>query len=541
MPEDFTATWASVEICCDAGSLDNENMTNYCATGFYDGEVDCVSVLSLEAGTWAGGSSSSTPLQITTSSPLPDGIVEEQYPSTTLQASGGVPFSDGTYRWTFDYVFPGYAPSGLIFAPSGTISGIPTQANLDFGDVLPGYLLPYEITATVTDSVGNQDERQYSLSIADEPQIIQPKSLADRSTYAQQAITYTADAASLAFILFNPETEAACDLVPACLPGIESLFNTYTGLATEYWALAVDPADHNYKVIASPVYPKPLTFTAKQGFTVSEITAATALFSNLSKQLGLANAMITSINRAQGAAAAGNMTWEATQLNFARSYAMQLSTFVSNQSTLTSTFVTALQAGGFPSSQVTASNLSSFQGTLRSSGMPPQLPKPLSQELNQAGVDAVSIDLAAWMMAELPVESGAGTYPSNLASTNLSSSSTQLVATLEGFAAQKTKAAATCAINSSADQFSTGQAITFTALVSAPPEPATPTGTITFVDSANSDFVLGTETLVGGKASISAVLQGPPPRQWIAAEYSGDSNFLGCKSSYIPEDYSASE
>ena len=99
----------------------------------------------------------------------------------------------------------------------------------------------------------------------------------------------------------------------------------------------------------------------------------------------------------------------------------------------------------------------------------------------------------------------------------------------------------TCAINSSSEQFSTGQAITFTALVTVPPGTGTPTGTITFVDSANSDFVLGTEPLVGGRASINAVLLGPPPRQWIAAEYSGDSNFQGCKSSYIPEDYSPSE
>jgi Abnormal spindle-like microcephaly-assoc'd, ASPM-SPD-2-Hydin len=373
---------------------------------------------------------SSGPLMITTTSPLPDGIVEEQYPSVTMQASGGVPFSDGTYNWTFTGL-----PSGLTFSSSGTISGIPTESNIGFGDPLPSYLLPFEVFATVTDSVGGQTQGQFSLSVSDEPQVIQPKSLSDRSAYAQQATVYSADAAALAFVLFNPEARAACALVPACLPGVESMFTTYTGLAAEYWALAVDPADPNYMVIAVPVYPPPSSFSLKQGFTKAEINAAAALFSNLSKQAGLLNAMITSINRAQGAAAAANMYWENKQLLAARSYALQLSTFVSNQSTLTSTFVNALQAAGFPSLQVTTAALSSFQEQIQSSGMPPQLPQALSQELSQAGIDAVSINLFAWMVAELPISSGVGTYPSALASTNLTSSSTQVVAALKEFAA----------------------------------------------------------------------------------------------------------
>ncbi|MGB6801527.1 MAG: Ig-like domain-containing protein, partial [Candidatus Sulfotelmatobacter sp.] len=101
----------------------------------------------------------------------------------------------------------------------------------------------------------------------------------------------------------------------------------------------------------------------------------------------------------------------------------------------------------------------------------------------------------------------------------------------------KKRVATTCLINSSSNQFSAGQSTTFTATVRVPPSTGTPTGTITFVDSANSDFVLGTTPLVGGTASIKAVLQAPPPRQWIGAVYSGDNNFQSCKSPYIPEDY----
>ncbi len=121
----------------------------------------------------------------------------------------------------------------------------------------------------------------------------------------------------------------------------------------------------------------------------------------------------------------------------------------------------------------------------------------------------------------------------------------QYVLTIYGnaFAAQqvtftiKGRVAATCVINSSSNQFSAGQSTTFTAAVRVPPSTGTPSGTITFVDSANSDFVLGTAPLVGGTASMKAVLQAPPPRQWIGAVYPGDNNFQGCKSPYIPEDY----
>jgi YVTN family beta-propeller protein/probable HAF family extracellular repeat protein len=124
----------------------------------------------------------------------------------------------------------------------------------------------------------------------------------------------------------------------------------------------------------------------------------------------------------------------------------------------------------------------------------------------------------------------------------------QYVLTVYGnaFAAQqvqftiKGRVATTCVISSSSNQFSAGQHTTFTAHVTAFSVTGVPTGIITFVDSANSQFVLGTAPLVGGMASIQALLQAPPPRQWIGAVYPGDNNFQGCKSPYIPENYESS-
>jgi hypothetical protein len=385
-------------------------------------------------GTWTR--SSTVPLKITTANPLPDGNVGDQYASVKLQASGGEPFSGGEYHWNFDPIYPRYLPIGLSFPDSGLISGIPQQGNLGFGDPLPADVLPYELLATVTDSVGAQDHRFYSLNITENPQT-QYKPLAVRSAYARQATTYSGLAAGLGFILFNLQARAACAAVPGCLVGIESMFSTYTGLAIKYWTAALDPPDPNYKVVISPIYPKASALSLQQGFTNEEINAGKALFLNLSHQSGLAQAMITSINRAQGAAAAGDTYWETRQLQAARFYAMRLSPFVSGQAVLTSTFIATLQAAGFPNLQVDAPSLSLFQSQIRNSGLPSHLPSALSKQLTHAGIDSVSINLLAWMIAELPVNSGAGSYPINMLPPALTSASSQTASSLEEFSSDR--------------------------------------------------------------------------------------------------------
>ena len=73
-----------------------------------------------------------TPLAVTTSS-LPGGTVGSPYPSTALQASGGV----SPYTWSLG---SGTLPAGLNLAAGGAISGTPTVAG------------SYPLTFVVTDS-----------------------------------------------------------------------------------------------------------------------------------------------------------------------------------------------------------------------------------------------------------------------------------------------------------------------------------------------------------------------------------------------------
>jgi len=115
------------------------------------------------------------------------------------------------------------------------------------------------------------------------------------------------------------------------------------------------------------------------------------------------------------------------------------------------------------------------------------------------------------------------------------------------FAAQQvqftiqSRAATSCVISASTQFFYNGEPITFTGTVQPKHGSGTPTGSVTFYVTAKSQYVLGTASLAGGSASITAALQAPPNRQFVKVEYSGDNNFKGCKSEYITENYSPSE
>jgi YVTN family beta-propeller protein len=142
-----------------------------------------------------------------------------------------------------------------------------------------------------------------------------------------------------------------------------------------------------------------------------------------------------------------------------------------------------------------------------------------------------------------------GTYSYKLNTTGLAPGTYVLAVYGNAFAAQQVqltidiRLATTCVIQSSSPLFSTGETLTFTGIVQ-PTAAASvsPTGTITFYDSGNSRFVLGSATLNGGgEASVKRVLKAPPDRQWLEFTYPGDNNFLPCTSQELPEDYSNSK
>lgn len=74
------------------------------------------------------------PLKVTTTS-LPNGILNASYPSTALQATGGVP----PFSWTLQTALSTF-PTGLTLNPNGSITGTPTAAGT------------FNFTVQVTDS-----------------------------------------------------------------------------------------------------------------------------------------------------------------------------------------------------------------------------------------------------------------------------------------------------------------------------------------------------------------------------------------------------
>jgi Putative Ig domain len=100
------------------------------------------------------------------------------------------------------------------------------------------------------------------------------------------------------------------------------------------------------------------------------------------------------------------------------------------------------------------------------------------------------------------------------------------------------KATTTCALLPSSTEFTNGEPIFFTAFVrTGPKEFDTPTGTVTFYDSASYDLQIGTLPLIEGVADLIYVLQAPPDRQFVNAVYSGDNSFKGCTTPYQTMNY----
>lgn len=169
----------------------------------------------------------------------------------------------------------------------------------------------------------------------------------------------------------------------------------------------------------------------------------------------------------------------------------------------------------------------------------------LEMVANAAGQSQSSVVLAL----NNPFHMVDGTYSYKLNTTGLAPGTYVLAVYGNAFAAQQaqftitSRSAATCIIRSSSPLFSTGETLTFTGIVEAASSGSVfPTGTITFYDSGNSRFVLGSATLNGGgEASIKRVLKAPPDRQWLEFTYPGDNNFLPCTSQELPEDYSNSK
>src|SRR5205823_2891530 len=105
------------------------------------------------------------------------------------------------------------------------------------------------------------------------------------------------------------------------------------------------------------------------------------------QQIGFKSAMLTSIQRSEGAAAANNRQWVLLQNQAAQADALQLATLLGQEPQLRANLLSTLQQPGVATTTVSADAISAYQGSVTTSG----LPSSFVQSLTQAGADSAMI------------------------------------------------------------------------------------------------------------------------------------------------------
>jgi hypothetical protein len=179
---------------------------------------------------------------------------------------------------------------------------------------------------------------------------------------------------------------------------------------------ACDPSDPNFMTIATPMPPSlpPLT-VAGTPFTQSEINAFNAFITNEEQIIGVLGAILTSINRAQGASDAGNAFWETKQTQAAKRYEIQLGILFQNEVTLLSNLNNTLTNGGFPTITITANDFLNFEHNVNSNG----LPAILVSTLTKLGVDSTTIANIKDILTTEDPNQASGNFPDVLVSAPL--------------------------------------------------------------------------------------------------------------------------
>jgi len=195
--------------------------------------------------------------------------------------------------------------------------------------------------------------------------------------------------------------------------------------ARDFNEIADDPPDSNFKVIAQPITPSLPSITAQDGVPQELADAHNALMSNRLQIIGLSTALLTSIERAQGAANAGDASWETRQTEMAAQYASDVANLLSAQPALLANVEGAWESAGLPDLQFTTDDVRDFQAEVNANG----LPASFQAVLSQLGADATDVEMIrADLLSKDPSEvASLGSFPGFMATP-------ALITTLQGTA-----------------------------------------------------------------------------------------------------------
>jgi hypothetical protein len=175
-------------------------------------------------------------------------------------------------------------------------------------------------------------------------------------------------------------------------------------------AAAQDPSDPNFTVIAQPVLQQLPSVTVEPGITQTVADAFNALLTNETQAIALGRAILTTIDRAQGAFDANNVFWENAQVQALSQYISQLADLIAARGPLLTNVQNALLNDGVNVS-VDRDTVTDFQRNIRDNG----LPASFVQTIRQAGADDATIENVRLRLIVGDASALTGSFPARLA------------------------------------------------------------------------------------------------------------------------------
>ena len=148
--------------------------------------------------------------------------------------------------------------------------------------------------------------------------------------------------------------------------------------------IANDPPRSDFTIIEKDIVPRLPHVKPVGNFNEQAAEDLNALINNTAHEGGLERAMLVSIERAQGAAIAGNAHWLKLQGQTAGKYAEQLVDFLNKDHGLIENVEHTLTSSGAQDVKITAQEVSNFQAQVAANGLPPG---PVA-EFMQLGADS---------------------------------------------------------------------------------------------------------------------------------------------------------
>ena len=288
---------------------------------------------------------------------------------------------------------------------SGVVSAYAQPLTFSFkassAGVLNGFIQGFDgdESATVTVTINSTQKKRFTQA--------QKDALAKAS--AQLNTQAGAEAAIAAICALGLIPNPSTPLAAICTGTAGVLSGTTWFLSGSLNQLALDPSDPNFTIIAQPMFASVTLLAVPPGATQEEtnaINAFNALVLNEVRAAAFAQAIQTSVNRAQGAADAGNTFWEQQQVNAINTYIGQLSSLLGSEGTLLSGLQTALVAANFPSAVITPDTVLNFEFSVLFSG----LPDSILQTLNQLGASPAQIDQIRQIAIVQDINAASGTF-----------------------------------------------------------------------------------------------------------------------------------